>query len=318
MIKTAFIALAIVATAGSAVAQIPTQTPAQAPTPGLVADPSVPPKPIAAPAQTPIAAAPSEGASPSNAIAAATPIVATSSSQKAIENPAAQFTLMKTVVGRVLGIVQARALPVESGGYNLLKYCWTPINVLGEWAEPSGMTGEMVVRALETQAWSRDLVRAGYPEAPVAEAIGRYEAALVGARFANAARTRALEILRTELDGIRLRTPGAAEIHARYRCNRQVSDQAALALKHATLPEGGKARFIPFVLHQFCLAQQIDPSDGVRCDYWMAAKDGPMSFAGETVYSVAWPNNTITTGRFNPDEQRTVGTVTLRERPAKK
>lgn len=286
MVKAAFIALAIVATAGPAWAQAPS--------------PEAP------------------GKTPPNAIAAATPIVAAPSSQKAIENPAAQFTLMKAVVGRVLGIVHARALPVESGGYNLLKYCWTPFNVLGDWGERSGTTGEMVVRALETQAWSRDLVRAGYPEVPVAEAIGRYEASLVAAGFANAARTRALEILRAELEAIRLRTPGAAEIHARYRCNRQVSESASLALKHATLPEGGKARFIPFVLHQFCLAQQIDPSDGVRCDYWMAAKDGPMSFAGETVYSVAWPNNTITTGRFNPDEQRTAGTVTLRERPARK
>lgn len=310
MFKAAFIASVIVATAASAWAQPPT--------PGLTANPTVPTKPIAAPTPTSIATSPPAGASPPNALAAATPMVATSSSQKVAETPAAQFTLMKTVVGKALGIVKARALPVESGGYNLLKYCWTPFNVLGEWAEPSGMTGEMAVRALETQAWSRDLVRAGYPEAPVAEAIGRYEAALVAAGFANAARTRALEILRAELEAIRLRTPGAAEIHARYRCNRQVSESASLALKHATLPEGGKARFIPFVLHQFCLAQQIDPSDGVRCDYWMAAKDGPMSFAGETVYSVAWPNNTITTGRFNPDEQRTAGTVTLRERPARK
>lgn len=316
MIKTAFIALSIVVAASSAMAQTP--APTQGPTPGLVADPTVPPKPIAAPAPTSIATSPPAGAAPSNALAAATPMVATSSSQKVAENPAAQFTLMKTVVGKVLGIVKARALPVESGGYNLLKYCWTPFNVLGEWAEPSGMTGEMAVRALETQAWSRDLVRAGYPEAPVAEAIGRYEAALVAARFADAARTRALEILRSELEGIRLRTPGTADIHARPRCNQQVSDSAALALKHTTLPEGGKARFIPFVLHQFCLAQQIDPSDGVRCDYWMAAKDGPMSFAGETVYSVAWPDSTIVTGRFNPDEQRTAGMVTLRERPAKK
>lgn len=290
MIKAASIALATVATALSAWAQV------SVPAPGLTAVPTVPP----------------------NAVAAATPMVLTSSSQKVVENTAAQFTLMKAVVGRVLGIVRTRALPVESGGYNLLKYCWTPFNVLGDWAEPSGMTGEMVVRALETQAWSRDLVRAGYPEVPVAESIGRYEAALVAARFADAARTRALDILRGELEGIRLRTPGAAETHARYRCDRQISDQASLALRHATLPAGGKVRFIPFVLHQFCLAQQLDPSDAVRCDHWMAARDGPMSFAGETVYSVAWPDNTIATGRFDPGEHRSSGTVTLRERPARK
>ena len=43
-----------------------------------------------------------------------------------------------------------------------------------------------------------------------------------------------------------------------------------------------------------------------------------MSFAGETVYSVTWPDNVVTTGRFNPDEQRSTGTVTLRQRPQKK
>jgi hypothetical protein len=312
MFKAAFIAMAIVATA------VPGWVQAQSSTPGLTGDPTLPPNPIIVPGPKSIGVSPPVGTAPSNALAAATPMVVESSSRKVAENPAAQFTLMKTVVGKALGILHARALPVESGGYNLLKYCWTPFNVLGEWAEPSGMTGEMVVRALETLAWSRDLARAGYPEGPVAEAIGRYEAALVAARFTDAARARAVEILRAELEGIRLRTPGAADLHARHRCNRQASDSASLALRHATLPEGGRARFIPFVLHQFCLAQQIDPSDGVRCDYWMSAKDGPMSFAGETVYSVAWPNSTITTGRFDPDEQRTAGTVTLRERPLKK
>jgi hypothetical protein len=43
-----------------------------------------------------------------------------------------------------------------------------------------------------------------------------------------------------------------------------------------------------------------------------------MSFAGETVYSVSWPDNTVAEGRFNPDEQRTDGTVTLRQRPLNK
>jgi hypothetical protein len=33
---------------------------------------------------------------------------------------------------------------------------------------------------------------------------------------------------------------------------------------------------------------------------------------------VNWPENVVTTGRFNPDEMRGVGTVTLRQRPQKK
>ena len=83
-----------------------------------------------------------------------------SSSEKVRDNPANQYVLVKTVVGKVTGMIDARALPVEPEGYNLLKYCWTPSNVLGDWAERAGLTGEMIVRALETNAWARDLVRA--------------------------------------------------------------------------------------------------------------------------------------------------------------
>jgi len=253
---------------------------------------------------------------PANAQAAATPMTGLSSSEKVRETPGVQYLLMKTVVAQSIGVLKTRALPVEAGGYNLSKYCWTPANVLGEWGESSGLTGEMVVRALETLSWSRDLARSGYPEAQVAEAIGHYEAALVAATFADAARVHALEALRGELEGLQMRTPGASGIIVRERCNRQPS---SFGLNVATAPEGGRARFIPYVLHQFCLAQQIEPGDGARCDYWQSAKgEGPMSFAGETVYSVSWPDNTVAAGRFNPDEQRTDGTVTLRQRPLNK
>jgi hypothetical protein len=252
-------------------------------------------------------------APPANAQAAATPLTALSSSDKVRENPGVQYLLMKTVVAKSIGIQKTRALPVEAGGYNLLKYCWSPENVLGAWGENSGLTGEMVVRALETLSWSRDLARAGYPEAQVAEVIGRYEADLIAAGFAEAARTRALEALRTELQNLQLRTPGTSDIVARLRCNRQPS---SFELNVATSPEGAHARFMPHVLHQFCLAQQIDPADAVQCDYWQSAKaEGPMSFAGETAYSVTWPDNVVTTGRFNPDEYRATETVTLRQRP---
>lgn len=256
-------------------------------------------------------------APPANVLAAATPLVALSSSEKAREAPGVQYLLMKTVVAKSIGIQKTRALPVEAGGYNLLKYCWAPENVLGAWGESSGLTGEMVVRALETLSWTRDLARAGYPEAAVAEAVGRYEASLVAANFTDAARDRALQALRVELEGLHLRTPGTSKIVARAHCNRQPS---SFGLNVATAPEGGRARFIPYVLHQFCLAQQIDPGDAVRCDYWQSAKgEGPMSFAGEIVYSVNWPDDHVpTSGRFNPDEQRTAGTVTLRQRPPKK
>ena len=159
----------------------------------------------------------SAAAPPANAQAAATPMTGLSSSEKVRDNPGVQYLLMKTVVAQSIGVLKTRALPVESGGYNLLKYCWTPANVLGEWGESAGLAGEMVVRALETLSWSRDLARSGYPEAQIAEAIGHYEAALVAASFADAARARALEALRAGLEGLQMRTPGASKIVARVQ-----------------------------------------------------------------------------------------------------
>lgn len=238
-----------------------------------------------------------------------------SSSEKVRENPAAQYVLVKTVVGQVMGVVDARAKPIEPEGYNLLKYCWTAENVLGDWAERGGLTGAMVVRALEARSWQRDLTRAGYPEVPAVEAIGRYEAMLVNAGFTEAARARAVDSLVADLDGLRQRTPGAAQVRAIHRC---ASQQRSFALNYATAPEDGRVRFMPYVLHQICQAQQLNPDDPVRCDYWMYGKtDNPMSFAGETVYSVRWLDGSTANGRFDPEQSRSAGTVTLRLRPPK-
>ena len=244
------------------------------------------------------------------------PEVTRSSSDRVRDNPALQYVLIKSVAAQAIGVIDARALPVEPEGYNLLKYCWTPANLLGDWAERAGLTGEMVARALETYSWARDLERAGYPAVPVAEAIGRYEAALIAAGFTEASRDHALDALAGSLEEIRRGAPGAARIFKVNRCGRQMR---SLALDVKTAPEEGRARFIPYVLHRICIAQQLDPYDTVRCDYWKAEKeDGLMSFAGETVYSVQWPDGRVATGQFNPDVSRDVGSVTLRERPLKK
>jgi hypothetical protein len=253
-----------------------------------------------------------------NSQASAGPPAATqSSSEKVEENPTAQYVLIKTVVGQVLGVVDARARAAEPEGYNLLKYCWTAENVLGDWAERAGLTGEMIVRALEARSWQRDLGRAGYPEVPVAEAIGRYEAMLLAARFAGAAQARAVEGLVSDLDGLRRSTPGAAQVRAIHGCERE---RRSLGLNFTTAPEGGRARFMPYVLHQICQLQQLDADDPVRCDYWLNGKaDGPMSFAGETVYSVRWADGSTASGRFDPEQSRaTNNTVTLRLRLPKK
>ncbi len=251
------------------------------------------------------------------ALVAAAPAAARSesSSEKVRDKPAAQYVLVKTVVGQVTGMIDARARPIEPEGYNLLKYCWTAENVMGDWAERAGLTGAMVVRALETRSWQRDLARAGYPEAPVAEAIGRYEAMLVSAGFTEAARSRAVEALVIELEGLKLKTPGAAQVRAIHRCD---GERRSLALNYTTAPEDGRVRFMPYVLHQICQAQQLNPDDPIRCDYWMYGRTGkPMSFAGETVYSVRWLDGSTANGRFDPEQSRSAGTVTLRLRPPK-
>jgi hypothetical protein len=232
------------------------------------------------------------------------------SSEKVRENPAAQYLLVKTVVAQASGLLDARAKPLEPEGYNLLKYCWTAENVLGDWAERAGTTGAMVVRALETRSWQRDLARAGYPEAPIAEATGRYEAALVAAGFTEAARARALDALVSDLDAVRRSSPGAAPVRTVGRCD---GERRSLGLNFTTVPPNGRARFIPYVLHQICEAQQLNPDDLVRCDYWLYGKNnGPMSFAGETVYSVRWLDSSTANGRFDPEQLRSTGTVTLR------
>src|SRR5258708_24882536 len=170
-----------------------------------------------------------------------------SSSEKVRDNPANQYILVKTVVGKVIGTIDVRALPVEPEGYNLLKYSWTVSNVLGDWAERAGLTGAMIVRALETSAWARDLVRSGYAADPVHAALGRYEAKLVAAGFPDAARERALEGLVTDLDGIRHTAPGAAQVRTVQRYEGQ---RRSLDLNYATAPAEGRARVIPYVLHQ--------------------------------------------------------------------
>jgi hypothetical protein len=155
------------------------------------------------------------------AATASSPAASQSSSEKLRENPKLQYLLVKTVVGQSIGVVDARARAIEPAGYNLLKYCWTAENVMGDWVERAGLAGEMVTRALEARSWQRDLVRAGYTEAVVAEAIGKYEAMLLESGFAEAGRARAVERLVGELDALRRATPGATEIHAVERCERE-------------------------------------------------------------------------------------------------
>lgn len=237
------------------------------------------------------------------------------SSEKVRNNPAAQYVLVKTVVGKAMETIDARAQELEPENYNLLKYCWNAQNVLGDWAGRADLTGRMVVGALQSLSWERDLVRAGYPAADVAHAVGDYEAGLVAAGFTDSARTAALKGLVTALDGLRHGHPGAVPVRAVPHCR---IDAKALSLAYRLVPDDGEARFIPGILHQICQAQQLDGDDPLRCDYWLpGTKDGPMVFAGKTLFSVRWPDGAVAEGRFDPEGQRKDGKVTLR-RPAVK
>ena len=165
--------------------------------------------------------------------------------------------LIKIVVGQTGG-TGGRVIPTaHPDGYDVLAYCWSPYNVLGDWAERSGLTGRMVVLAHETLAWARDLVRVGYPAEPLATAIGHYEAAMIAS---------------------------------------------------------GRAWFIPRPLREICIAQQLDPDDSTRCDYWAAAKEAePHFFVGEIAWLVRWPDATVARGNFDAKAVVDPGIVTLRQ-----
>ena len=153
-------------------------------------------------------------APPANAQAAATPLIGLSSSGKVRENPAVQYLLMKTVVAQSIGVWKTRALPIEAGGYNLLKYCWTPANVLGEWGESSGLPGEMIVRALATAPsvvlpnliLGENVVPEFLQEAASPQALAQGVAALLPEGPARAAQVLAESTRRTFCPSMRFRT----------------------------------------------------------------------------------------------------------------
>ena len=107
-------------------------------------------------------------APPANAVAAAMPLTGLSSSEKVRENPGVQYLLIKTVVGQSIGVVEDAGAAGRAEGYNLLKYCWTVGNVLGDWAEQFGPDRRDGRAGAGNPSWARDLERGGYPEAPVA------------------------------------------------------------------------------------------------------------------------------------------------------
>jgi hypothetical protein len=104
------------------------------------------------------------GATPAGAQAersseAAKPARSSPSSEKVRDNPAAQYVLVKTVVGQVMGVVDARATSIEPEGYNLLKYSWTAEKRAGRLGRARGPHRRDGRARLETRSWQRDLAR---------------------------------------------------------------------------------------------------------------------------------------------------------------
>lgn len=234
------------------------------------------------------------------------------SSELVRADPGGQYVLIKTVVGQTGGIAARPAPTANPDGYDVLAYCWAPYHVLGEWAVRSELTGKLVVMALETLAWARDLGRGGYPPEPLNAAIGHYEAAMIASGLTDAARERAIDAFRSELETIARGATGAVKTRKHGGCG---GPGPAVQLRYETAPKEGHVSFIPKLLHEICRAQQFAADDLTRCDYWAAGKETePPAFVGEIVWLARWSDGIVTRGAFDSRTVAEPGIVTLRQR----
>jgi hypothetical protein len=233
------------------------------------------------------------------------------SSERVKADPAGQYVLIKTVAASLTPPATQRTPRDDPEGYDIAG-CWAPEQVLADWAPRADLSGRLIVLALETAAWTRDLARGGYPAAPLGEAIGRYEAAVVAAGATDAARNRGLETFAAELETLRRTAPGAVKTTKAGGCTRP---SLAVQLRYKTVPAEGRARFIPKALHELCRAQGLDPADPTRCDYWMESSEGePRFFIGEQVWQVRWPDGTTVRGEFDARSVSEPGVLTLKQK----
>ena len=253
---------------------------------------------------------------PAGAQTASQATVSQTSSARVAADPAGQYLLIKTVVTQG-GAIAGRPNPTANPqGYDVLAYCWTPYFVFGDWAERSGLSGRMLVMARETLAWARDLGRGGYPAEPLNTAIGHYEAAMLASGLTDAARERAVDAFRSELETVARSAVGAVKTRKQGGCG---GPGSAVQLRYQTAPKEGRAWFIAKPLHDICRAQQLDADDFTRCDYWAAAKESePLAFVGEIAWLARWVDGTVARGTFDSKAVGEPGIVTLRETTQKK
>ncbi len=233
------------------------------------------------------------------------------SSERVAADPAGQYVLIKTVVAQGSNVAGRPSPMANPQGYDVLGYCWSPYHVLGDWAGRSGLTGRMIVLALETLSWARDLGRGGYPAAPLNAAIGNYEAAMIAAGLTDAARERAVDAFRSELETVARGAPGAVKTRKQGGCG---GPGPAVQLRYQTVPKEGRAWFIAKPLHDICRAQQLDVEDNTRCDYWAAPTEAaPLAFVGDIAWLARWSDGTMAHGTFDSKTAGELGVVTLRQ-----
>ena len=234
------------------------------------------------------------------------------SSERIAADPAGQYLLVKKVVGALAPPVGTAAPRSDPEGYDVAGLCWDGGHVLGDWAKRAELPSRLVMLALETTGWSRRLGRGGYPEKPLAEAIGRYEAAMIAAGATDVARERGLDAFLAELVVLHRASPGSLGVRKAGGC---ANASQSVQIRGKTVPEGGRARFIPKVLYEVCRAQGLDANDITRCDYWMESPDAePRFFIGEIVWQARWPDGITTTGEFDAGSVGKPGVVTLRQK----
>jgi hypothetical protein len=233
------------------------------------------------------------------------------SSERIKADPAGQYILIKTIAASLIPAANHSAPRADPDGYEIAG-CWTPRHLLADWTARADLAGRMIALALRTAAWTRDLVRGGYPAAGLAEAIGRYEAAVVAAGATEAALDRGLAAFAAELETLRRTTPGAMKTNMGGGCARP---DFAVQLRYKTVPADGRAQFIPKTLHELCRAQGLDPNDARRCDYWMESPENePRYFVGDYVWQARWPDGTTALGEFDARSIAEPGVVTLRQK----
>lgn len=233
------------------------------------------------------------------------------SSARIAADPPGQYVLIKKVVAALPP--PAMASPTsDPAGYDIAGLCWNSTYMLGDWAKHAELPARLVMLAIETTRWSRALGRGGYPEKPLADAIGRYEATMVAAGATDAARQRGLDAFAAELTSLQRSHPGALKTRKDGAC---AASGPAVQLRYRTVPDAGRARFIPKPLYETCRAQGLDPNDFTRCDYWLESPEAePRFFVGEFVWQARWPDGTVTRGEFDARSIGEPGVVTLRQK----